>query len=60
VYALAVPDMKYSACSYPTCARSKLVDAMEGFPRPPVIGPVTVGLGTAAPAPIASVTSGAA
>src|SRR5512144_2005637 len=44
--AVAVPPMKYSACSYPTSARSKLVPATNG-PLPVVMGPVMVGLGTA-------------
>src|SRR5581483_10140413 len=50
VKAVAVPERKYSASVQPTDARSKVVSARNGFPRPPVTGPSMVGLGTAAAA----------
>src|SRR5690242_9747302 len=49
VYAVAVPETKYSACSYPTDARSNVVDG-RNTPSGLVIGPSMVGLGTCASA----------
>src|SRR3954447_4451800 len=46
-YECAVPEMKYSACSYPTFARSKFELCTTILPLPDVIGPSTVGVGTA-------------
>ena len=45
-YEWAVPEMKYSACSYPTFARSKFELCTTILPFPDVIGPSTVGTGT--------------
>src|SRR5438128_1982617 len=49
VYPLAVPERKYSACRYPRLARSMVVDWRKAPPGL-VIGPSTVGFGTAADA----------
>src|SRR3954469_12814311 len=44
-YEWAVPEMKYSACSYPTLARSKFELCTTILPLPDVMGPSTVGTG---------------
>src|SRR3954465_14628476 len=57
-YECAVPAMKYSACSYPTVARSKFELCTTILPLPEVMGPSTVGVGTSMVVVVAPIADG--